>query len=152
VTDFSPRLGDSLQAHATHAAASRLRALLYSGASVARIARAHGVNANQVFYWRMLHRKGRLGAATLLPVRVTSETLSVQAPPLPERACAKSPSISAGTIHIELQHAQVRSREAAIQLCCGCCWSVCSGDRTARQHAYLDCCRRNRPAPRLQGF
>ena len=50
---------------------------MVEGASVARIARAHGVNANQVFYWRMLYRKGRLGAATLLPVRVTSESLVV---------------------------------------------------------------------------
>jgi hypothetical protein len=50
------------------------------------LARAHGVNANQVFYWRMLYRKGRLGAATLLPVRVTSESLSIQAPSLPESA------------------------------------------------------------------
>ena len=81
-------------------------------ASVARIARAHGVNANQVFYWRMLYRKGRLGAATLLPVRVTSEKLSLQAASLPERACAKSISIS-GTIHIELRHAQVRIEGSA---------------------------------------
>ncbi len=81
---------------------------MVEGASVARIARAHGVNANQVFYWRMLYRKGRLGAATLLPVRVTSESLSLQAPSLPERACAKSVSSSAGTIHLELRHAQVR--------------------------------------------
>jgi transposase len=28
---------------------------MVEGASVARIARAHGVNANQVFYWRMLY-------------------------------------------------------------------------------------------------
>jgi transposase len=81
---------------------------MVEGASVARIARAHGVNANQVFYWRMLYRKGRLGTATLLPVRVTSESLSLQAPSLPERACTKSVSVSAGTIHIELRHAQVR--------------------------------------------
>jgi len=81
---------------------------MVEGASVARIARAHGVNANQVFYWRMLYRKGRLGAATLLPVRVTSESMSIQAPSLPERACPKSVSGSAGTIHIELRHAQVR--------------------------------------------
>jgi transposase len=85
---------------------------MVEGASVARIARAHGVNANQVFYWRMLYRKGRLGAATLLPVRVTSESLSLQAPSLPERACAKSVSIS-GTIHIELRHAQVRIEGSA---------------------------------------
>ncbi len=86
---------------------------MVEGASVARIARAHGVNANQVFYWRMLYRKGRLGAATLPPVRVTSETLSLQAPSLPERAYAKSVSGSAGTIHIELRYAQVRIEGSA---------------------------------------
>lgn len=86
---------------------------LVEGASVARIARAHGVNANQVFYWRMLYRKGRLGAATLLPVRVTSESLSLQRPSLPERACANSLSGSAGTIHVELRHAQVRIEGSA---------------------------------------
>jgi transposase len=86
---------------------------MVEGASVARIARAHGVNANQVFYWRMLHRKGRLGAATLLPVRVTSERLSLQGPSLPERACVKSASGSAGTIHIELRHAQMRIEGSA---------------------------------------
>jgi len=86
---------------------------MVEGASVARIARAHGVNANQVFYWRMLYRKGRLGAATLLPVRVTPEKLSLQAPSLPERACTKSVSGSAGTIHIELRHAQVRIEGSA---------------------------------------
>jgi transposase len=85
---------------------------MVEGASVARIARAHGVNANQVFYWRMLYRKGRLSAAATLPVRVTSESLSLQTPSLPERACAKSVSIS-GTIHIELRHAQVRIEGSA---------------------------------------
>jgi transposase len=35
---------------------------LAPGASVARVARAHGVNANQVFEWRRLYREGRLGA------------------------------------------------------------------------------------------
>ena len=34
------------------------------GASVARVARAHGVNANQVFYWRKQYRAGRLGNST----------------------------------------------------------------------------------------
>lgn len=50
---------------------------------------------------------------TLLPVRVTSESFSLQAPSLPERACAKSVSGSAGTIHIELRHAQVRIEGSA---------------------------------------
>jgi transposase-like protein len=45
---------------------------LMKGASVARVARAHGVNANQVFQWRRLYGKGRLGnrAMKLLPARV----------------------------------------------------------------------------------
>jgi transposase-like protein len=51
---------------------------LVEGASVARVARAHGINANQVFGWRRLYRAGRLGgrkpAVKLLPVRV-SESL-----------------------------------------------------------------------------
>ena len=45
---------------------------------MARIARAHGVNANQVFGWRRLYLAGRLEerkpAMKLLPVRV-SESL-----------------------------------------------------------------------------
>jgi transposase len=52
---------------------------LLPGASVARIAREHGVNANQVFGWRKLYREGRLGeegkaVANLLPVTVTEGT------------------------------------------------------------------------------
>jgi len=35
---------------------------LLPGASVARVARAHGINANQVFGWRRLYLAGRLGA------------------------------------------------------------------------------------------
>lgn len=34
---------------------------LSSDSSVAMIARQHGVNANQVFYWRKLYRAGQLG-------------------------------------------------------------------------------------------
>jgi transposase len=34
---------------------------LETGASVARVARRHAVNANQVFYWRKKYREGRLG-------------------------------------------------------------------------------------------
>ncbi len=123
---------------------------MLEGASVARIARAHGVNANQVSS-RMLYRKGRLGAATLLPGRVTSESLSLQAPLLRERTCAKSVSGS-GTTQVELRLAQVRiegSADPAVLRVC--CWSVCGCDRTARQYVYLDCSRRDRPATRVHG-
>ena len=45
------------------------------GASIARVAREHGVNANMVHYWRNLYRQGRLGekpidSIRLLPVSV----------------------------------------------------------------------------------
>ena len=54
---------------------------LEPGTSVARVARAHGVNANQVFAWRRLYRQGLLEntngkAAGLLPVHVV-ETSAV---------------------------------------------------------------------------
>ena len=39
---------------------------LEPGASVARIAREHGVNANQVFSWRRLYQQGRLGVPALM--------------------------------------------------------------------------------------
>jgi transposase len=78
------------------------------GTSVSRVARSHGVNANQVFYWRKLYQKGRLGAssaAQLLPVTVTSESLPL-ATSLAEHS--SSSPFSPGRIHIELRHAQVR--------------------------------------------
>ena len=57
---------------------------LLPGASVARIAREHGVNANQVFSWRKLYREGLLGeqgkaVANLLPVTVTAGTVPMTA-------------------------------------------------------------------------
>jgi transposase len=51
------------------------------GASVAAVARRHGVNANQVFTWRQLYRQGLLepkgatAVAPMLPVKVSTPTL-----------------------------------------------------------------------------
>ena len=82
---------------------------LTEGASVARVARAHGVNANLVFNWCRKYHAGRLGSgseAKLLPVRVTAESAVALPGPLCEpRAVQIS---SSGTIHIQLRHAQVR--------------------------------------------
>ena len=55
---------------------------LQPGASVARVARLHGLNANQVFAWRRLYRQGLLEHANrkvagLLAVRVV-ETPAVK--------------------------------------------------------------------------
>src|SRR6266852_185057 len=63
---------------------------LEAGASVARVARRHAVNANQVFYWRKKYREGRLGknqSSKLLPV-----TLSDLATTDSDRAPHKSES------------------------------------------------------------
>ncbi len=81
---------------------------LVPGASVARVARAHGVNANQVFGWRQLYRQGRLerkeDTASLLPVHVTSAAVAEAPRPVPTTA-KRTPS---GVIHLELPKGQLR--------------------------------------------
>ena len=49
-----------------------VEASLKPGASVARLAREHGINANQLFLWRKQHREGMLGESSpsLLPVTI----------------------------------------------------------------------------------
>ncbi len=87
---------------------------LAPGASVARVARAHGINANQVFGWRRLYLAGRLGeqkpGIKLLPVRV-SESKSV--PVVVEHRVTDVSQPQSGTIHIELRQAQVRIEGSA---------------------------------------
>ena len=87
---------------------------LAEGASVARVARAHGVNANLVFNWCRKYRGGQLGSgreAKLLPVRVTAESTTTLPGPLCEpRAVQNS---SSGTIHLQLRHAQIRVEGSA---------------------------------------
>ena len=82
---------------------------LAPGASVARVARAHGINANQVFGWRRLYLAGRLGEPSagikLLPVRVSE---SNSAPVTVEHPATDFSPAQPGTIHIELRQAQVR--------------------------------------------
>ena len=59
---------------------------LEPGASVARMARAHGLNANVVFHWRGLYREGKLTALPeqamkLLPVSVAEPEAVTKRPP-----------------------------------------------------------------------
>ena len=86
---------------------------LAEGASVAGVARAHGVNANLLFNWCRRYRAGRLGGggAKLLPVRVTPE--SSTALPAPWQGPRSLLTSSTGTIHIQLQDAQVRVEGSA---------------------------------------
>ena len=70
---------DRYQRHSLEFKRSLVEQTLRPGASVARITREHGVNANQVFGWRKLYREGLLGeqgnaVASLLPVTVTAGT------------------------------------------------------------------------------
>jgi transposase len=87
---------------------------LVDGASVARVARAHGVNANQVFGWRRLYLAGRLGGPKagmkLLPVRVS---VGEPAPVPMERSAIDFAKQQPSTIHIELRQAQVRIEGSA---------------------------------------
>ena len=69
--------------------------------SVARLARAHGVNANQIYRWRELYRQGLLAddadppTAEWLPVRLADGRAT------------------GGTIEIELARGRVRIEGAA---------------------------------------
>jgi transposase len=75
---------------------------LQPGASVAVIARQHGVNANQVFHWRKLYREGRLDVAPptaqLLPVQIT-EVMRSDPPPA---------KLYSGVIVVEVGRARIR--------------------------------------------
>ena len=77
---------------------------LGAGASVARVAQRHAINANQVFAWRKKYREGRLGKSSqLLPVTISD---------IAERKCRRVGSMSVpsavGTMVIELPRGTVR--------------------------------------------
>ena len=107
-TNFQPIISTNARGHYRQHPLEFKRALvalsLEPGASVARIARVHGVNANQVFSWRRLYQQGRLGVPTslrddgLLPV--------VLAPTAP--APSNTSSGADGTIVLELSEVRVR--------------------------------------------
>jgi transposase len=90
---------------------------LSSGLSVASLARQHGVNANQLFYWRKLYQAGQLGggdersaeaSVRLLPVSVASdEPFEEEA----EQSDSAAPSI---TINIEIPGRALVSLEGAV--------------------------------------
>ena len=72
---------------------------LEPGASVALVARANGVNANQVFKWRRALERGELAepaaaSTALLPVRLSASAIELR-----EAGAKEQPP--AGAIHIE---------------------------------------------------
>ena len=85
-------------------------------ASVSLVARAHDVNANQVFKWRKQYREGRLDIAptsntpsTLLPVKIDDSFPMVHPTSARRRVKTRRP----GIVDIDLGHARVRIEGAA---------------------------------------
>jgi transposase len=75
------------------------------GASVARVARAHGVNANQVFAWRRQYQRGLLKPRNralpgLLAVRLAEGGADPSGAPMPRNL--------SGVIQVELPKGQLR--------------------------------------------
>jgi transposase len=103
--------------------AERLRVVeetLVPGASVALVARAHGVNANQVFAWRKLYLTGKLFdksskaitqvSPRLLPVTVCDADQHLGAI-VADTTSASTPvmcTAALGSIHIQFSKAQIR--------------------------------------------
>ena len=78
---------------------------LAPGASVARVARAHGVNANQVFAWRRRYQQGLLKAAK----RLTPDLLAVRVAEGQAPSCETPSSRTAsGMIQVELPKGKLR--------------------------------------------
>lgn len=83
-----------------------VRLTLKPGASVAQVAQAHGVNANQVFKWRRAFERGELcePSVALIPVTVAGRD--------DESRETEEVVRSAGSIHIELPGRAVISVES----------------------------------------
>ena len=114
------------------------------GASVARVARAHGINANQVFGWRRLYLAGRLGeqkpGMKLLPVRVSESLPPVRS--MPVRA-ATSPTLrtqsSRHDSHRTAPGAGAHRRQRRSGVGARVAGVPAGDDRAASEHADLDC-------------
>ncbi len=102
-TELEAEMLESLRRRRRSAAERRLivEETLVGGASVARVAQKHGINANQIFHWRRLYRDGHLGAPPqrgmkLLPVSLVEEAEAVKT------ALAVDTPSGPGAIHVEL--------------------------------------------------
>jgi transposase len=88
------------------------------GASVAAVARQHGVNANMVHYWRNLYRQGRLGekkndSIRLLPVSVNESAGNCAAEPDTKLSSVPVVVPAAGSIYIEFPKIRLRVESGA---------------------------------------
>jgi transposase len=97
--------------------------VLQPGVSVARVAQAEGVNANQVFKWRREYRNSRLvegekSTTSLLPVVVSATSfeagIALSAPGCPDQR--RRPVRSTLSFRVEQRSA---SSTMQMVLCCG---------------------------------
>lgn len=88
---------------------------LVPGASVAVIARAYGVNANQVFNWRKLYRQGRLEVqpsnAQFLPAKI------IEASQTEQQKEGRQQTEYSGTIDLQISGIRVRITGSADPAC-----------------------------------
>jgi transposase len=89
-----------------------VEATLVPGASIARVAREHGVNANQVFQWRHEYRKGALWAGKEARAELMPVTLAVE--PNCAMQAVVAPPVPSGSIHIELPGRALVSVESGV--------------------------------------
>ena len=94
---------------------------LKPGVSVSLVARAHNVNANQVFKWRKQYREGRLdergSPSALLPVKISDLPTSVRRAPATSSQRRVKAKRRVGIIDIDLSHARVRIEGGADPEC-----------------------------------
>ena len=89
---------------------------LVPGASVAKIALEHRLNANLLFKWRRLYLRELAGASDhppkMLPVTIGQVSGAPESTLPQPRAAARSRSASAGCIEIELPRGRIRLKGA----------------------------------------
>jgi len=83
---------------------------LVPGASLARVAREHGVNSNLVFGWRRQYQRGLLGG-NVQPTALVPVTVS-EAPPVPEPA-----PTAPGILQLQLPKGRLRIEGAVDPAC-----------------------------------
>ena len=86
-----------------------VRLTLKPGASVAEVARVHGVNANQLFSWRRAFQRGELleSSGALIPVHISSAEPATR---------VEAPPSNRGSIHIEFPGRALISVESGADL------------------------------------
>jgi transposase len=85
---------------------------LEPGASVALVARSHGVNANQVFKWRRAFDRGELVEPATLPTALLPVTVSTPLAAAMQESAAQQQPVTSRSIRIEFPGRAIISVES----------------------------------------